>query len=221
MFKFFSLCLFFSSLFFSSSSGSKLNLLAKYPVLQKYPSTVDEFDGSILDSGLEGKMDPRITQLKMIFLQGFLTAFQDNFGIFFRNVLAVANQRMAEHRTASGESTLGQLIQTLGSVQRKINRGEEQSQVQQIGSQVGVNKGDIPRPGQRPGVEPPRPERRPDSQSIGKTPEGVVNQGSGLIGALSGSGSRTTDYLPGSGSRTTDNLPSTGMEGMTLEKLLG
>ena len=210
MLKIFSLCLFFSSLFLSSSSGSKLNLLAKYPVLQKYPSTVNEFDASILDSGLESKMDPTITQLKMVFLQGFLTAFQENFGIFFRNVLAAANQRMAEHRTVSGGSTLGQLIETLGSAQRKINRGEEQNQVQQIGSQVGINEGDIPRPGQRPGVEPPRPERRPDSESIGKTPSGVVNQGSGLIGAVSGSGSRTTN-----------NRQSTGMEGMTLEKLLG
>lgn len=215
MFKFCSLCLFFA-LFLSPSSGSKLNLLAKYPVLQKYPSTVNEFDASILvdpsipDSDLEPKLDPAITQLKMIFLQGFLTAFQENFGIFFRNVLATANQRMAEHRTVSGGSTLGQLIETLGSAQRKINRGEEQSQVQQIGSQVGINKGDIPRPGQRPGVEPPRPERRPDSESIGKVPSGVVNQGSGLIGAVSGSGLRTTN-----------NRQSTGMEGMTLEKLLG
>lgn len=168
------------------------------------------FDASILGSDLEAKLDPKITELKMVFLQGFLAAFQENFGIFFRNVIAVANQRIAEHRTVSGGSTLGQLIQTLGSAQRKINRGEGQSQVEQIGSQVGINKGDVPRPGQRPGVEPPRPESRPDSESIGKAPSGIVNQGSGLIGAVSGSGSRTTN-----------SRPSTGMEGMTLEKLLG
>lgn len=137
--------------------------------------------GQTLPTSGSSHLNEQMTSFRTV-----VTTIQNNVNSFFEQMISAVKRSASSDRNESfsGESTFDD---------SNLRKNGKPNQASSAGANsVGFNEGDVPHPpgasGRPTGVEPPRPESKPDPHSVGKIPSSVTNQ-TASIATNAGSGS--------------------------------